>query len=315
MRPWPLLSVAVLLMLPAGASAQAGGTAAPDPSDRAGGGTQYGTPVRKAPPRRPAPLIATEFSAAPAVLQPGSSTRFAYRVDGAGARRVRLRIDVVRVADGQLVKRIRLGWKATRVRRTYRWKVGELAGGDYEARLHASDGLGHRLVRTARASGRSTLSVAQPVAPVRINSGSFPVAGPFSFGGDGARFGADRGDHSHEGQDIMAAEGTPVVSPRAGYVRWKAYQSGGAGHYLVVRGDDGRDYVFMHLVSGSIPVGKEDPVTAGMQIGAVGNTGRSDGAHLHFEIWPQGWYLKDSRPIDPRPELDAWAAAAGLTPQ
>jgi murein DD-endopeptidase MepM/ murein hydrolase activator NlpD len=310
-----LLPVAVLLLLPAGAGAQAGGTAAPDPSDRAGGGIEYGKPVRKARTRRTTPLTATEFSAAPASLQPGAAARFTYRVDGGdGARRVRVRIDVVRVADGQLARRIRLGWKPTRVRRTARWKVGELPAGDYEARLHASDGLGHTLRRTARASGRSTLSVAAPVAPVTIGSGAFPVGGPFSFGGDDARFGADRGDHVHEGQDLMAPEGTPVLSPRAGFVRFKAYQSGGAGHYLVVHGDDNRDYVFMHLVSGSIPVGKDDPVAAGQQIGAVGTTGRAEGAHLHFEIWPGGWYVDGSRPVDPRPELDAWAAAAGLTP-
>lgn len=318
MRPRHLLPVVVLLTLPPTAAAQTGGTAAPDGSERARGGTEYGAPVRKASKRpRERPLTASEFSVGPALLQPGGApVRFTYRIDGGGARRVRVRIDVLRASDGALARRIRLGWKPTRVRRVHRWKVaeGELPPGDYVARLHASDGFGRTLRRTARASGKSALSVATPVAPVRIGSGAFPVQGPFTFGSDEARFGADRGSHSHQGQDIMAAEGTPVVTPRAGYVRWKAYQAEGAGHYLVIRGDDGRDYVFMHLVSGSIPVGKEDPVTAGQQIGAVGNTGRSAGAHLHFEIWPCGWYVKGCSPIDPRPELDAWAAAAGVTP-
>ena len=318
MRPRHLLPVVVLLMLPPAASAQTGGAAAPDPSDRAAGGIEYGAPVRKASkrPRRELPLTASEFSAGPAMLQPGGRpVKFTYRIDGP-ARRVRVRIDVLPAAGSPVVKRIRLGWKPTRQRRVHRWKVseGELPAGDYIARLHASDGFGRTLRRTARASGRSSLSVASPVAPVRIGSGAFPVQGPFTFGSDEARFGADRGKHSHQGQDIMASEGTPVVAPRAGRVRWKAYQADGAGHYLVVRGDDGRDYVFMHLVSGSITVAKDETVTAGQQIGAVGNTGRSQGAHLHFEIWPAGWYVKGSEPIDPRPELDAWAAAAGVTP-
>ena len=318
MRPWQLLPAVVLLMLPASAAAQTGGTAAPDPSDRAQGGTEFGKPVRKANTRRPRerPLTAPEFSVGPALLQPGGApVRFTYRIDGP-ARRVRVRIDVLRAADSTLAKRIRLGWKPTRERREHRWKVaeGELPPGDYVARLHAADGFGHKLKRTARASGRSAMSVATPVAPVRIGSGAFPVQGPFTFGSEGARFGADRGKHAHQGQDVMASEGTPVVTPRAGYVRWKAYQADGAGHYVVIRGDDGRDYVFMHLVSGSITVGKEDAVTAGQQIGAVGNTGRSQGAHLHFEIWPCGWYVKGCEPIDPRPELDAWAAAAGVSP-
>ena len=55
---------------------------------------------------------------------------------------------------------------------------------------------------------------------------------------------------------MTAAEGTPLVAPVAGTVYWLAYQAGGAGHYVVDRGTDGRDYVFMHLVTGSITVKK-----------------------------------------------------------
>lgn len=315
------MPVFVLLALPSAASAQGGGTAAPEPAEKVGGGTQYDRSVRKAAKRPLAkPLIASEFSVGPAALQPGGApVRFGYRIDG-GARRVRVRIDVVRSSDSAVVKRIRLGWKPTGARAEHRWKVGkdELPPGDYVARLHASDGVGGTLRRTARASGRSSISVAAPPAaapvPLRIGNGLFPVQGPFNFGSDEARFGAGRGSHSHQGQDVMAAEGTPLITPRAGRVRWKAYQAEGAGHYLVIRGDDGRDYVFMHMAAGSITVGKDDSVTAGQHIGAVGNTGRSFGAHLHFEIWPNGWLDKGSQPIDPRPELDAWAAAAGVKP-
>ena len=317
MRPWLLLPVVVLLTLPQVALAQTGGTAAPESDDRAGGGVEYGAPVRKASTRRrrERPLTASEFSVGPAMMQPGGRLKLTYRIDGTG-RRVRVRVDLLRAADSSLAKRIRLGWKPTRVRRVHRVRMGEgeLPPGDYVARLHASDGFGRTLRRTARASGRSALSVASPVAPVRITDGAFPVQGPFSFGGDSARFGDDRGSHRHQGQDITAAEGTTVVSPRAGRVRLKAYQEAGAGHHLVIRGDDGRDYVFMHLVSGSILVDKDDPVAAGQQIGSVGSTGRSQGPHLHFELWPCGWYVKGCEPVDPRPELEAWAASAGLSP-
>jgi murein DD-endopeptidase MepM/ murein hydrolase activator NlpD len=136
----------------------------------------------------------------------------------------------------------------------------------------------------------------------------FPVQGPFSFGGPDARFGVGRPGHTHQGQDIVANEGTPVVTPIAGTVHWTAYQAGGAGYYVVIAGADGRHYVFMHLQQGSIAVTKGAPVAAGQKIGLVGSTGSSTGPHLHFEIWVNGWWAsKASTPIDPLPELQAWA--------
>ena len=136
------------------------------------------------------------------------------------------------------------------------------------------------------------------------------MQGAYDLGGDDARFGAARRGHVHQGQDIVAAEGTPIVTPVAGIVHWRAYQASGAGHYVVVRGDDGRDYVFMHMQDGSVVAEKGRRVAAGEHLGSVGNTGDSRGAHLHFEIWPDGWYsTADSHPIDPLPDLLAWASA------
>ena len=301
MRPWLVPAVAFLAITAAApASAQTGGTAAPEERER----------IPPPDPPRGSQLVATEFSATPAPLAPGAPVEFAYRVD-ARVRRVRLRIDLVPADGGRRAARIRLGWKPTGVRQLRRWTLepGTLPAGAYVARLHAADRRGHQLLRTASASGRSALTVAG-AAPVQVVSGSFPVQGEWSYGGEGSGFGADRGTHAHQGQDISAPRGTPVVTPRAGYVRWRAFQKDGAGHYLVVRGDDGRDYVFMHLQSGSIALAKEDPVTADQPIGAVGSSGRSSGAHLHFEIWPCGWYVKGCSPIDPRPDLDAWSGAA-----
>ena len=144
-----------------------------------------------------------------------------------------------------------------------------------------------------------------PVIPAGVHV--FPVDDPFSLGGDEASFGAPRGDHTHKGQDISAARGTPVVAPYAGVVTWVRYQRAGAGHYVVLDADDRRDYVFMHLRRGSIPVAEGQRVLAGDQLGEVGNTGRSFGAHLHFEVWVGGWYAK-GEPVDPLPLLQAWAS-------
>lgn len=155
-----------------------------------------------------------------------------------------------------------------------------------------------------------------PVAPTPVDdapepgtvAGVFPVLGSYTFGGEGSRFGAGRPGHIHQGQDVSAASGTPIVAPVAGTITWKANQPGGAGIYLVLRGAaDGRDYVFMHLKSGSVLVTADSAVAAGQQLAEVGATGVASGPHLHFEIWVGGWQARGGEPIDPLPQLQRWA--------
>lgn len=135
----------------------------------------------------------------------------------------------------------------------------------------------------------------------------FPVAGPFSWGDDGSRFGAGRKGHRHQGQDLSAAEGTPVVAPRGGDVDAVEYQARGAGHYVVLDGDgEDYDYAFMHLRADSIPVEVGEHVRTGQLIGEVGNTGRSSGPHLHFEVWAGEWF-DGGTAVDPLPLLEGWA--------
>jgi murein DD-endopeptidase MepM/ murein hydrolase activator NlpD len=302
-----LLAGAALALLawPATGHAQSGGATVPAPT----GGAGYGTSVPT--------LIASRFAAAPRTLAPGAAVSFRYRIDGP-QRSARVRIDVLPLGSRHPAARIRMGWKRTGRTLTRRWTppVGVLTPGEYVARLHAVDRGGHTLRRTATASGRSRLIVkaapaptpAPPPAPAPaapVGSGVFPVRGAYSFGDP---FGADRGGTKHRGQDIRAAEGTPVASPRAATVTWRAYQAAGAGNYVVVHADDGRDFVFMHLQTGSITVEKGAALAAGQVFANVGSTGHSTGPHLHFEIWPDGWYSSDaSQPIDPLPDLQAWA--------
>ncbi|HEX7291087.1 MAG TPA: M23 family metallopeptidase [Conexibacter sp.] len=148
------------------------------------------------------------------------------------------------------------------------------------------------------------------VPQVPTLAGVFPVRGPFSFGGDDARFGAGRPGHIHQGQDVVAASGEPLVAPVAGTVVWKANQPGGAGIYLVVRAAGAgvvRDYVFMHIKRGTVLVAPGQAVGAGQQLAQVGSTGAASGPHLHFEIWIGGWYTRDGAPTDPLPQLQRWA--------
>jgi murein DD-endopeptidase MepM/ murein hydrolase activator NlpD len=134
---------------------------------------------------------------------------------------------------------------------------------------------------------------------------SFPVLGSHDFGGAEGRFGAPRSGHTHQGQDVMAACGTPLVAARGGTVQYSGYE-GNAGNYIVIDGKGtGNDFMYAHLAEPS-PLQTGNPVRTGQPIGVVGETGDATACHLHFEIWTApGWYQGGS-PIDPLPYLEKW---------
>jgi murein DD-endopeptidase MepM/ murein hydrolase activator NlpD len=110
----------------------------------------------------------------------------------------------------------------------------------------------------------------------------------------------------HQGQDLLAKQGTPVVAPRGGTVTQVAYQAGGAGNYVVVSGSgENLDYVFMHLADGTTRVRLGQVVRTAQRIGDVGSTGASSAPHLHFEIW-QGSWQGGGKAIDPLAYLKSW---------
>jgi murein DD-endopeptidase MepM/ murein hydrolase activator NlpD len=154
-------------------------------------------------------------------------------------------------------------------------------------------------------------SVPVSPAPAGTVPGRFPVAGPWSFGGADARFGAQRNGHLHQGQDVLAASGTPLLAPLSASVLFTGDQPAAAGIYAVLHGRDGRDYVFMHIRRGTLGVAIGDGVREGERIAAVGATGDATGPHLHFEIWVGGWGARTGRPIDPLPQLQRWARGRG----
>jgi murein DD-endopeptidase MepM/ murein hydrolase activator NlpD len=143
------------------------------------------------------------------------------------------------------------------------------------------------------------------VLPVSaIPTAVFPVRGPHDYGSAGARFGAGRGGRSHQGQDVMAACGTKLVSAVAGRVQYSGYQ-GAAGNYAVIDSKGTNvDLVYMHLQKPAI-VAEGGAVGAGQKIGLVGATGNAQGCHLHFEYWKGDWY-GGGKPVDPLPYLKAW---------
>jgi murein DD-endopeptidase MepM/ murein hydrolase activator NlpD len=136
---------------------------------------------------------------------------------------------------------------------------------------------------------------------------AFPILGAHEYGMSAGRFGAARSGHTHQGQDVMAACGLPLVAARGGTVQMSTWDDA-AGNYVVI---DGRgtpnDFMYAHLAEPS-PLQEGETVRTGQPIGIVGDTGDASGCHLHFEIWgAPGWYEGGS-PFDPLPDLQKWDA-------
>jgi murein DD-endopeptidase MepM/ murein hydrolase activator NlpD len=143
-------------------------------------------------------------------------------------------------------------------------------------------------------------------APFTMRRHAFPVPGAHSYGGAGSRFGAGRSDHVHQGQDMSASCGEPLMAAESGTVTTAAYQASGAGYYLVIQGAyTGTSHVYMHMQKPSW-ASEGTALYAGQQVGRVGTTGSSTGCHLHFERWSApGWY-EGGAAYDPLPELQYW---------
>lgn len=116
------------------------------------------------------------------------------------------------------------------------------------------------------------------------------------------------GERTHEGTDIMAPAGTPVVAAAPGTVEKLFYSNGGGGITLYVRSPDRRlSYYYAHLQRYAPGLAEGMAVKAGDLIGFVGDTGNAGAGnyHLHFGIarlrpderWWQG------RAVNPYPLL------------
>ncbi len=86
----------------------------------------------------------------------------------------------------------------------------------------------------------------------------------------------------HKGIDIAVAEGTPIYAPAAGVVVYSG-ASDGFGENLKIELSDGRKLRFAQMLDRSVEAG--DKVSAGDQIGRVGQSGAATGPHLHLELW------------------------------
>jgi murein DD-endopeptidase MepM/ murein hydrolase activator NlpD len=108
-----------------------------------------------------------------------------------------------------------------------------------------------------------------------------PIDGPATF--EDSWGWARSGGRSHEGVDMIAARGTPVVAVRDGSAQFKTNGLGGRAVWLTA--DDGDKFYYAHLDDWN---GGSRDVAAGELIGWVGSTGNAQGPHLHFETLPGG---------------------------
>ena len=111
------------------------------------------------------------------------------------------------------------------------------------------------------------------------------------------------GDRLHEGQDIFAKRGTPVLSATDGYVVRIGENTLG-GQTVSVIGAGGRIYYYAHLDSYAPNIAIGDRVTTQTVLGYVGNTGNAAGGptHLHFGVYARDGALNPLPLLSDRPE-------------
>ncbi len=131
------------------------------------------------------------------------------------------------------------------------------------------------------------------------------VEGEIDYGEAGARFGNNRGGRAHQGQDIFAAAGTPLVAAsEAEVIEAGGGHGDGRGNHVALY-DERRDrtYVYFHM-SAAPRLEMGETVVAGRRVGSVGCTGSCSGDHLHLEI--RRGEGTDGEAVDPLEVMRGW---------
>ena len=109
-----------------------------------------------------------------------------------------------------------------------------------------------------------------------------PVNAPFNASGFGMRIDPFTGQQAmHEGIDFLADLGSPIVAAAGGVVIFAGFHP---QYGNVVDVDHGNDLVTRYAHASKLYVREGDVVQRGRKVAEVGNTGRSTGPHLHFEV-------------------------------
>jgi len=145
------------------------------------------------------------------------------------------------------------------------------------------------------------MSDLERVNMLRIAAEQLPFARPAKSARFTSGFGTRRdpinGRRSlHAGQDLAGPRGTPIYSAAPGTIKSAGWQRG-YGKVIKIRHAFGYETVYAHLNKIRVKVG--DRVERGDRIGDMGNTGRSTGTHLHYEIRIGG------KPVNPAKYIEA----------
>lgn len=106
---------------------------------------------------------------------------------------------------------------------------------------------------------------------------------------------------THKGIDIAAELNTEIVASDGGTIS-KSYYSSSYGNVIFIKHNNGFETIYAHLNKRMVKQG--DRVKQGEVIGKMGNTGRSRGVHLHFELHRQEWTVDKRHAINPMLVLD-----------
>jgi hypothetical protein len=293
-----ILALAMLAVFAAAASAGTGGAPTPAGSPPPPGSTA-GAPSA-APSAGTLTLVAAETAPRKSFFFGYRNPRLRYTL-GSTQPQNDIRIDVVN-SVGEIVRTFYREDIAPDVPNTIRWDGTNPEGkpvrnGKYTFQISPQT---PAAPAARKATSSTTLSLA-----FTLYGYAFPILGAHEFGLGAGRFGAGRSGHTHQGQDVMAACGTPLVAARGGIVQFSDYQYA-AGNYVVIDGKGTpNDFMYAHLAEPS-PLQSGDTVRTGQPIGIVGDTGDATACHLHFEIWgAPGWY-EGGAPFDPLAELEKW---------
>jgi murein DD-endopeptidase MepM/ murein hydrolase activator NlpD len=144
---------------------------------------------------------------------------------------------------------------------------------------------------TDAAETAQALVAYQSGSQVYVKGFVFPVQGEVEFIDSWGypRMTGTASAHWHQGTDIFAPRGTPLVAAESGELQRIGVASLG-GNKLWVKGDSGTEYYYAHLVAFAAGIHDGMRVNAGDVVGYVGDTGNARGTppHLHFEVHPNG---------------------------